>query len=258
MPGPSLTKNGSDAPNKKFYLDFFWQGYYLFIMPPKNADGSTKEKLLRAAKKEFIKKGFSKASLRTICKNAGVTTGALYFFFQDKEDLFDSIVQPVIEHISEILKKHFSYESSLIESESATLKNGMAKESGSIAEEKQIGPKPDDIETARTILRYLYSRYDEFILAVEKSQGTKWEHCKDSFADWNFKHLSSTADLYCKKMGLKKIDPFIMRMVSQAQINCFVSIILNIPTCEEAEKYIPSAVNYLVGGWSTLFEGNQA
>ncbi len=28
-----------------------------------------------------------KASLWTICKNAGVTTGAFYFFFQSKGDL---------------------------------------------------------------------------------------------------------------------------------------------------------------------------
>ncbi|MBQ2464886.1 MAG: TetR/AcrR family transcriptional regulator, partial [Treponema sp.] len=67
-------------------------------MPQKISDGSTKEKLLEAAKNEFMQNGFLKASLRTICKNAGVTTGALYFFFHDKEDLFDSIVKPVIDH----------------------------------------------------------------------------------------------------------------------------------------------------------------
>lgn len=45
----------------------------------------TKERLLISAKKEFVEKGYLQASLRNICKNAGVTTGALYFFFQDKE-----------------------------------------------------------------------------------------------------------------------------------------------------------------------------
>ena len=37
----------------------------------------TKEKLLQSAKAEFIVKGYQGASLRTICKNSGVTTGAL-------------------------------------------------------------------------------------------------------------------------------------------------------------------------------------
>ena len=43
----------------------------------------TREKLLASARQEFLEKGYTQASLRSICKNAGVTTGALYFFFQD-------------------------------------------------------------------------------------------------------------------------------------------------------------------------------
>ena len=48
----------------------------------------TKRRLLESAKKEFLEKGYLQASLRNICKNAGVTTGALYFFFEGKEALF--------------------------------------------------------------------------------------------------------------------------------------------------------------------------
>ena len=54
----------------------------------------TREKLLASARQEFLEKGYMQASLRSICKNAGVTTGALYFFFQDKEDLFTQLVEP--------------------------------------------------------------------------------------------------------------------------------------------------------------------
>ncbi|MDE5680036.1 MAG: TetR/AcrR family transcriptional regulator, partial [Lachnospiraceae bacterium] len=39
----------------------------------------TKENLIASAKAEFMEKGYVKASLRKICANAGVTTGALYF-----------------------------------------------------------------------------------------------------------------------------------------------------------------------------------
>ena len=56
-------------------------------------DKETRQKLLVSAKKEFMEKGYVKASLRNICKNAGVTTGALYFFFKDKEDLFGNLIR---------------------------------------------------------------------------------------------------------------------------------------------------------------------
>ena len=42
-------------------------------------DKETKKKLLDSAKQEFLEKGYMKASLRTICKNAGVTTAPRIF-----------------------------------------------------------------------------------------------------------------------------------------------------------------------------------
>ena len=53
---------------------------------------STREKILEAGKKEFLEKGFRDASLRTIVKEAGVTTGAFYGYYKSKEDLFDALV----------------------------------------------------------------------------------------------------------------------------------------------------------------------
>ena len=66
----------------------------------------TIEKLLMSAKKEFIEKGYMKASLRNICKDAGVTTGALYFFFQDKEDLFAKVVGRPLQELRNVLNSH--------------------------------------------------------------------------------------------------------------------------------------------------------
>ena len=48
----------------------------------------TIEKLKKAGKEEFIENGYQRASLRKICKSAGVTTGAFYFSFESKEALF--------------------------------------------------------------------------------------------------------------------------------------------------------------------------
>ena len=70
----------------------------------------TKRKLQECAMKEFLEKGYMKASLRNICREAGVTTGALYFFFKDKEDLFASLVDEPIRQLQIALQDHFSAE----------------------------------------------------------------------------------------------------------------------------------------------------
>jgi len=56
----------------------------------------TEARLLKAARQEFLQKGYAKANLRAICKAAGVTTGALYFSFPNKEALLAAILDPLI------------------------------------------------------------------------------------------------------------------------------------------------------------------
>ena len=51
----------------------------------------TLQKILEAARKEFLAKGFQSASLRNIVKTAGVTTGAFYGYYKSKEELFDAL-----------------------------------------------------------------------------------------------------------------------------------------------------------------------
>ena len=70
----------------------------------------TKLKLIECAKKEFIEKGYMKASLRNICSEAGVTTGAMYFFFKDKEELFESVVGGPLISLMNTIRAHFDQE----------------------------------------------------------------------------------------------------------------------------------------------------
>ena len=59
----------------------------------------THEKLLACAKKHFLEFGFERASIREICKDANVTNGAFYNHFADKEALFGSLVESVVQTI---------------------------------------------------------------------------------------------------------------------------------------------------------------
>ena len=70
----------------------------------------TKMKLLQTAAEEFSEKGFETSSLRQICQKAGVTTGALYFFFDNKEDLFTEVLNIFTGPLLELIKKHYQSE----------------------------------------------------------------------------------------------------------------------------------------------------
>lgn len=60
----------------------------------------TKETLLASALDVFYQRGVSQASLQEIATVAGVTRGALYWHFKNKEDLFDALFQQMFSQIS--------------------------------------------------------------------------------------------------------------------------------------------------------------
>ena len=66
----------------------------------------TRKKLVAAAVKEFSRNDYDHASLRLICGRAGLTTGALYFFFDNKEELFRTVLEPLVAAINQELEDH--------------------------------------------------------------------------------------------------------------------------------------------------------
>ncbi|WP_256762239.1 TetR/AcrR family transcriptional regulator [Cohnella sp. WQ 127256] len=62
-----------------------------------------RNRIVLAALKEFKRIGYTKASMRQIAQEAGVTSGNIYRYYTNKEQLFDAIVQPVYEQFTEYM-----------------------------------------------------------------------------------------------------------------------------------------------------------
>ncbi|MGN0350178.1 MAG: TetR/AcrR family transcriptional regulator [Roseburia sp.] len=195
----------------------------------------TREKLIRSAKKEFLEKGYMKASLRTICKNSGVTTGALYFFFENKEDLLSAIVEGPLQELNEVIQEHLSVELS-INTESVF-----------------SGDTSEDMKSAKEIVHYLYQHYDVFQILLTKSQGSKYENIVDVFVDSFEQHYDRLAELIAQKEGVKKPDKYILHWVSHMQTDAFVHLLTHERDEEKAAQHIEQIVSYLVVGWPQLF-----
>ena len=69
------------------------------------ADHSIDPRILDSAKAEFLEKGFEKASLKSICENAQVTTGALYKRYSGKEALFCALVADTVKAMSAVVEE---------------------------------------------------------------------------------------------------------------------------------------------------------
>ena len=67
-------------------------------------DRSIDPRLLASAKAEFMKHGYLKAELKTICENAEITTGAVYKRYKGKEDLFNAVVEDIAAELNNFVE----------------------------------------------------------------------------------------------------------------------------------------------------------
>ncbi|MBC3796372.1 TetR/AcrR family transcriptional regulator [Acetobacterium tundrae] len=197
----------------------------------------TREKLQQTAKEEFMEKGYAAASLRNICRKANVTTGALYFFFKDKEDLFGSLVDEPLKKIYEFMKTH--YEVEIKELKTAATKNHDSKE---------------DTEAAVMALNYMFEHHDEFTLLLTKSAGSRYENCTDRFVEISEAHYRVLADEMSERCQTEKIDDYTIHWISHLQILSFVQLITHDISKEEALKHINTIVKFLINGWFGIYK----
>lgn len=64
-----------------------------------------KDELMEAALDEFSKKSYEEASLNNIIKNAGISKGTFYYHYQDKNALYLSLLQSLVDVKMEFLER---------------------------------------------------------------------------------------------------------------------------------------------------------
>lgn len=207
-------------------------------------DKETKNKLLASAREEFKEKGYLKASLRNICKNTGVTTGALYFFFESKEDLFDAIVGEAFNDIWQIMSSHFQDERDMAEKGRL---NAVSKED-----------MQEDFATTRAVIHRMYLQREDVLLLLTKNQGTKYENIADRFIETSEIHYRKMADAMESIYPGKRMDDKFIHWISHEQIEIFVYMITHIEDEKEAVEFMTQAVTYMMAGWYGLFRGDSS
>ncbi|WP_312045263.1 TetR/AcrR family transcriptional regulator [Anaerotignum sp.] len=197
-------------------------------------DRETKEQLIQWGRKEFLEKGFAQASLRNICKNAGVTTGALYFFFENKEDLFASIVEKPLSQLNQILNEHFDKELNQEDYHNPGRENS------------------EDLACAKEMLHCIYQNYDAFQLLLTKARGSKFEHAEEQFVEMSEKKYRLIADDVCRQKNVPKPAEYMLHWFAHTQVNLFVHLVSHEKLEEKAGRNLEAMVACMTACWNQL------
>lgn len=195
----------------------------------------TRENLIVSARAEFMEKGYTKASLRKICANAGVTTGALYFFFEDKEDLFRAIVEQPLTTLVNMMREHFA-----ADEQALSLPDIYEHQAG------------DHDEIAELLIHHLYQNYDAFILLLTKSQGTAFENSVDRIVDMTEKQFVRSASLFARQKGRKPPNSRLVHWMAHMTIDVFVHLLTHEREERKAVQQMKLIMNFIIKGFTEM------
>jgi len=196
-------------------------------------DSETREKLLLCAKKEFMEKGFQNASLRQICSQAGVTTGAVYFFFKDKDGLFAALVDDAYQNVMQTLSHHLAEDS---EEDLATYIH-----------------KPGDHDPfVEELIHALYQNHDAVVLIISKSTGSKYEHAVEVIISMIESQFGALAEEYGNSVPGKQTNHMMVHWLSHLSVMTFVHLLTHIKDEKKALRFMKPAMEHLIIGWTNF------
>lgn len=150
-------------------------------------DTSIDPRIMDSAREEFRTLGFEKASLKSICQRAGVTTGALYKRYAGKEELFRAVVADTVADLDAVYEER------------------TAVPAFALSDEDLIRAWYMDEEYMLWWFRFLNERRDGFVLLLTGAEGTAYANFQH---DWVEKMTEGTWTYYAeaRHRGLCTVD----------------------------------------------------
>lgn len=194
------------------------------------------ERIVDAAKREFLDKSYVDASLRTIAAEADTSTNSIYVRFGDKEGLFSAIVEPVLNEMTERLiriQERFHL---------------MTPE-----EQAERMPKYADGGTSE-LIDYMYEHLEEFRLLLDASYGTRFHNFVDELVrievEYTYKFMEAVG--YSDKFG-DAVTQKLLHIVTTSRFESIFEIIRHGMSREEATEYIELLSRYHRCGFIEIF-----
>lgn len=176
---------------------------------------------------EFFNNGYKEASMRTIAKKVDMTVGNLYCYYENKADIFDSLVKDVYDQ----MKVYLDLAAQLV-IRSENIRDSSIKDI--------IRQGAELIDTKRNHI---------FIL-INKSAGTKYENVKSEFVQQVCNNHRGIIEAYEKKFGkpFEGDKEFVAYLSGVFFIEGLIEITLKFENRKFAEEKIIELVRLLFEG----------
>ena len=195
-------------------------------------DHSLDEKIVKAAFDEFMKYGFQKSSINKIAEIAGVTTGAIYTRYKNKDSLFGSMIENIMSIFQSrampVAEKYFKAE------KSKKLCDFLA----AMDFENQV------------YMDILFNYYEEGILLFCKSDGSSVEKTINEM----IYHKGATTIAFFDKIAVKSFDHNAVHLLMNSQFYFYRQLLQTGYEKSAAIDCMSVIQEFSEAGWKHLFE----
>ena len=196
---------------------------------------STQQHIKQAAQAEFLSKGFKDASLRSIVKNAGVTTGAFYGYYKSKEALFEALVDTDYQAFLKIYQQAQTSFQQLDDDAQLQSMNQVSKD----CMEKLIG--------------YMYEHLDSFRLLLCCKDGTRYEGFIHELIKIETEATHRFFDVLRRTgQAVNEIDPLLEHMIISAFFSGYFEVILHQMPKQQALTFVKELSEFYSAGWNQV------
>lgn len=199
-------------------------------------DHSLDDKIKNAAAEEFAEHGFLAASLHKIADRAGVTTGALYTRYKNKDALFVSLLEDLFK-VFQIRGKD-------------------------AAERYRTAEKSGNVSDFLTAMRYetqiymdiLYEYYDECVLFFCKSDGSSLEKSLKEMIS----HKAVTTVSFLESIANRPVNKDAVHLLLESNFFMYRQLLTYNNEKLEAAVCMKVVQDFFEAGWKNLYEQLQS
>ena len=193
-----------------------------------------KENIISSACREFLDHGYAEASLRVIAEKAGLTKGAIYSYFENKDALFCELTAPAVRFI----ENEFQYEESCYAA--------MTKENSPDAFES-------DIKGFRNYAHAVLDNYKSFKLLLFCAAGSSLQDYKERIIQLYAQNFHTRLSLFAKVKNRKGvISEMFVHTLAATYISFLEELVLHEPDRAQADDYAVQMAIFVRAGIDKL------
>ncbi|SRR6056297_1461856 len=190
-----------------------------------------RNRIIKAAKEEFIKKGYQKASIRKIAAKAEISVSNIYNYFNSKNEIFEVVLQPLFTKV-EFGKKYLMN----FDLQTSDIKVTNLKE-----HQEFILKAAKFVEKNRELISLL----------LFKSSGSNLADYKEKIMDW---YVDYWFDYIEKADSNIEVNEYSVRNIAGVWYNLLEEVVRYEITGQDLEDLVAEMTIYVFGGWNQLVD----